>query len=190
MGDLDDIAIPPPLDYLRLSTPDAYQLPLIDMNFDARGPKAGTAFDYNLQKERPVTAWTGLGAYMKCFDRLRFLVLQVGLSYYDVNYRSKQSYLSVPCSSTIVYLCIRAFCETLLFQCAIEAYVVKLLLMMSGDVESNPGPFTERQAEQLLKAVSILPKLEKGQDSLLSELTVIKQNHSLLTQNWIHYQAK
>ncbi|KAM7297996.1 hypothetical protein ISCGN_023147 [Ixodes scapularis] len=76
IGDLADIAIPPPLDYLRLSTPDAYQLPLIGMDFDARGPKAGTTFDYNLQKERPVTAWTGLGANMKCFDRLRLLVLQ------------------------------------------------------------------------------------------------------------------
>ncbi|KAG0429361.1 hypothetical protein HPB47_023676 [Ixodes persulcatus] len=74
--DLDDIGNSPSLGSLRLPTSDAYQLLLIGSNFDTRGPKAGTAFDYDLQKEPAVTPWTGLGADMTCFVRLRFLVLQ------------------------------------------------------------------------------------------------------------------
>ncbi|CAN7978244.1 unnamed protein product, partial [Ixodes persulcatus] len=149
---------------------------LIGSNFDTRGPKAGTAFDYDLQKEPAVTPWTGLGADMTCFVRLRFLVLQVSPSYYDTSYHSRKRYLSVPCPSTIANVCIHVICESSLFQCAVQGYVIKLLLVLSGDVESNPGPFTTQQAEQLLKAISILPKLEKCQDSLLTELTTIKQN--------------
>lgn len=60
------------------------------------------------------------------------------------------------------------------------ATVVELMLLISGDVELNPGPLTDDQIQKLLKAVDLLSNLDKGQETLLGQEAEINKNQVLL----------
>lgn len=53
--------------------------------------------------------------------------------------------------------------------------IMKLLSKLSGDVELNPGFFSPESAKRSLALLEILPKIYKGQTTLIDELVAIKQ---------------
>lgn len=50
-----------------------------------------------------------------------------------------------------------------------------LLLILFGDVELKPGPFSSEEAKKVSTMLEILPKIDKGKDVLLDELAAIEQ---------------
>lgn len=52
------------------------------------------------------------------------------------------------------------------------------LLLLAGDVESNPGPMSKAETEQLGKIESILLELQSGQATVLAKLTGIEKRQA------------
>ncbi|XP_064472863.1 uncharacterized protein LOC135387694 [Ornithodoros turicata] len=58
--------------------------------------------------------------------------------------------------------------------------VIGLLLLCSGDVESNPGPMTKDQETQFNNMMELLQKLDDGQSTLLTEVKSLQhEQHAL-----------
>ncbi|XP_040074143.1 uncharacterized protein LOC120846445 [Ixodes scapularis] len=135
--------------------------------------------DISQQKEQPPTCWTGFGAGMGNGARLRFLLLQVSPVYLEVaRHSSKRQPASFP--SVLVNLC--SWCRNFLSNPF--ATPVELTLILSGDVELNPGPLTDAQIHKLLKAVDLLPKLDKGQETLINDVAEINRNQVRLDKKF------
>ncbi|XP_042145185.1 uncharacterized protein LOC121835254 [Ixodes scapularis] len=127
--------------------------------------------DISLQKEQPSASRTGFGAGMGNAERLRFLLLQISPVYLEVaRYSSKRQPASF--HSVLVNLC--SWCQNFLSNPCTT--LVELTLILSGDVELNPGPLTDAQIQKLLKAVDLLPKLDKGQGTLINDVAEINRN--------------
>lgn len=62
---------------------------------------------------------------------------------------------------------ISLFFVSLVFVCQ---KVRKLQLLLSGDIEKNPGPMTKEQGKELESVVSTIQGLEKGQAEVLATL--------------------
>lgn len=52
---------------------------------------------------------------------------------------------------------------------------MRMLLIVSGDVEVNPGPFSQEQVHRMLEVMEMLPSIKMTQEALLTEVTAIKQ---------------
>lgn len=50
------------------------------------------------------------------------------------------------------------------------------LLLMSGDIESNPGPMSKDQEAQLNSVLSIVQQLQKGQVTVLDEIKLLRED--------------
>lgn len=59
--------------------------------------------------------------------------------------------------------------------CFWMGFYLRLLVLASGDIESNPDPITNGQETQLISIFSIVPGLEKGQGAILGELRTLKE---------------
>lgn len=62
---------------------------------------------------------------------------------------------------------------------------MKVLLLMAGDVEENPGPLWQNAVHKLLEAIKCLPKLLEGQEQILVEFKVLQ-----LQQKTLHEQIE
>ncbi|XP_040063069.1 uncharacterized protein LOC115323763 [Ixodes scapularis] len=137
--------------------------------------RCGTSYDHSLQKDASLTLRTGFGAGMTCAVRLRLLLLQVSPVYYEVSRCSRKRQ---PASFPSLFENLCFWCRKVLPNPC--ATVVELMLLISGDVELNTGPLTDDQIQKLLKALDLLPKLDKGQEALLSQVAEINKNQVLL----------
>lgn len=59
-----------------------------------------------------------------------------------------------------------------------------LLLLLSGDVEANPGPMSKAEAEAFDSALAAIRKLETGLGAVLTDLKTVKDNQEI-TRNEI-----
>ncbi|KAH8020357.1 hypothetical protein HPB51_000990 [Rhipicephalus microplus] len=105
---------------------------------------------------------------------LRWLLLQVSYLKGAICYRtSNYVIVAVSCPPEFIdkiqrmkdvsFVKCRAFCSS--------------LLLLAGDVESNPGPMTKTEADTFSQALDAIRKLEESQDTLLAELKALKEKH-------------
>ncbi|XP_049267703.1 uncharacterized protein LOC125760039 isoform X2 [Rhipicephalus sanguineus] len=81
--------------------------------------------------------------------------------------------LAVSCPTCVIGTC-RLLCEMLWSLCN-NAQAVNMLLLMSGDVELNPGPVSPPSMETIANAIS---RIEASQTSVLTELSLIRTSQS------------
>lgn len=77
--------------------------------------------------------------------------------------------MSVPCLSTIYGIML-----VLLIWYLTVSNMMKLLLILFGDGELNPDPFTPEKSKRILAMLDILPMIDEGQTTLQDKLAEIK----------------
>ncbi|XP_064462526.1 uncharacterized protein LOC135373221 [Ornithodoros turicata] len=93
-----------------------------------------------------------------------FIALQVSDNL-DVSYRSDDiCLLLLPPSPRVEYLCSSLECIVFILR----------RLVLSGDVEENPGPMTRAQEEQLSAALEILSRLDTNVLTLMSDVKTLQ----------------
>lgn len=60
--------------------------------------------------------------------------------------------------------------------------MLKTLLLLSGDVEQNPGPLSPQQEKQMFDTIMTLPSMQHSQSAILDELSSIRANHEAFQQ--------
>ncbi|KAM7283357.1 uncharacterized protein ISCGN_000466 [Ixodes scapularis] len=59
-----------------------------------------------------------------------------------------------------------------------DAVRLRVLLLLGGDIESNPGPMTKEQEALLNKVLDIVPTLQAGQNNIIQEVRDLKVKQS------------
>lgn len=99
--------------------------------------------------------------------------MQVSYLQHANSFRSSDPFvLAVSCPPDILDCWRRSLCHSLC-SFAVNAHLVCLLLLLAGDVESNPGP--PPTLESIAEAIA---RVEKSQDTVLSELALIRATQS------------
>ncbi|KAH9373502.1 hypothetical protein HPB48_003454 [Haemaphysalis longicornis] len=65
-----------------------------------------------------------------------------------------------------------------------------LLLMLSGDIESNPGPMSKAEADAFSAALETMRKLEESNETLMAELKCIKERQAAYVNEISALKAK
>lgn len=59
---------------------------------------------------------------------------------------------------------------------------VRARLLLSGDVEENPGPINEEVEQELVKALRCLPQIIEAQDKLMKQLEKLETGQQELKE--------
>ncbi|KAM7313020.1 uncharacterized protein ISCGN_002941 [Ixodes scapularis] len=165
------------LPYARLILP-----PLDTSRFDGTAWQPQLAPDnHKLQKPLPGTSSEGPGTDMSQASRLRQIFIQVGLFYKPVDHHSARRYLSVPSPFAFVFVLCHLEAYSVYVTCVLcyaASIVIRIMLLLSGNVEMNPGPFTQEQTKRILEVLELLPGIHKNQDVILAEMAAIKQTQT------------
>ncbi|XP_075726224.1 uncharacterized protein LOC142767862 [Rhipicephalus microplus] len=125
---------------------------------------------------QPPTLGSGTGMAL---SHSRLVFLQVGYSYRLVNGKPFKKLVPDPnsLSTTIVQ---NVFLLGAKFLSCMR--VARMLLLLSGDVEQNPGPLTSQQEKEMLDVIMTLPSMQQQQTEILSEIRFIRADQQALEQ--------
>ncbi|XP_077522714.1 uncharacterized protein LOC144133474 [Amblyomma americanum] len=108
-----------------------------------------------------------------------FLLLQVSYLPCATCFRTSDRFLlAVSCPKDAIVFCHRLLCIASSF--CLHAHFASLLLILSGDIELNPGP-TENNAPPTLESISqAILRIESSQNTILSELALIRSTQTTI----------
>lgn len=138
-----------------------------------------------IQKQLPGSSSEGPGTDMPQASRLRQIFIQFGIFYKPVDHHSVRRYLLVPSPFAFVFVLCHFEAYTACVICVLRyvaSIVIRIMLLLSGNVEMNPGPFTQEQTKRILEVLELLSGIQTNQNVILAEMEAIKQTQTSIEE--------